>query len=192
MAVTAGRFPLHAGAWASSLALPASKRRRETALLRAQLHLPRGERILLRLGRSTTSTVVATDRALYWRLSSGAWVRRGWEEVERVECDHVNAKVHASGALGHSVTSDDLPIPGDDRLASLVDERIASTRLVRTCITIDRHDVRVEVRRQPATGQLLWLLNLSPGLDPRDPMIHDEIGRALNDLRGALGVGPTS
>jgi hypothetical protein len=65
---------------------------------------------------------------------------------------------------------------------------VAATRLIVTRIRVDGRDVVIEGRRQPATGDVGWLVHPATGLVPTDAALRGEIDRALQELRATLGV----
>jgi hypothetical protein len=189
MATSVGRIPRHARAGsARGFVWPLAKRRHDAAALRAELHLAAGERVLIRIGRAHSATVVATERALYWYPSIAGWIRLGWDEIGQLYEDHVTASLVVTCLSAHRVQPAVLSIPTNRRLLDLAQERIAATRIVRTQLPIDGHELLVEGRRLLGTDELRWFIRLGHELDAKDPALPGKVDRAVAELRATLGI----
>lgn len=189
MATVVGRVPRHAGAKSPiRIAWPWAGRASARARLRAELHLPRGERVLVRVGRAYGAGVVATDRAMYWQPAGAAWLRLGWEQISRVEEGRAGTGLVVIGFAGGTARRTVLPLQGDRRLLALAHERIAATRIIVTHLAIDGRELPVEGRREPVGGAIHWFVRLADGMDTQDPGLPGKLNRALADLRDTLGI----
>lgn len=176
---SACRVPgLLSGAWRRL----ASLRGRRRDLL-AGLGLAPRERLLdAALGPDGGYALAATDRALYHRAHGGAWTRLGWEMITAVAWASGHAGV--TGLWGNAAVPVRGPLGGLPEIAA---ERITHTRLGAWRVSISAgRAVRVEARRRPGTGEVLWFvgpgisrsdaarviarLGAQAGLPPRDPV----------------------
>jgi hypothetical protein len=160
-------------------------RRAALATLRAQLHLPPDERILIKVTGSEGDSVVATVRAIYWHPPGAAWVRLGWEEIVKVEEDPTRQQLVFTSLSGGVTRRATLRRPSSGRLMALAQERIAATRIVITRVVIDGRELWIEGRRQPATGRLHWFVRAMNAADLDDPRVID---RAVAEMRATLGL----
>jgi hypothetical protein len=152
--------------------MPLIGRRHAAAPLRAELHLARDERVLMRVDSGNGLAVVATDRALYSRASIAGWTRRGWDEIVRLDADDFGT----------------VPPRTRNRLLALAHERIGATRVIVTRIVIDGRELTVEGRRQPASGELRWFVHPGTDVDANDAAFVAQLDAALMELRAVLGV----
>lgn len=191
MGTAVGRIPRQGGVGAlARFSAPLVKRMRDGAALRARLHLASGERMLLRVGRPHSPTVVATERALYWYPSIAGWIRLGWDEIDTLYEDQVTASLVVARLSDYRAQPAVLPVRSNVRLREFAQERITASRIIRTQLTIDGHELRVEGRRLLGTDQhqLRWFVLVAPDLDPKDPALQVKVEHALADLRATLGV----
>lgn len=194
MATVVGRVPRHAGAGSPiRIAWPWAGRASVRAALRSELHLPRSERVLIRLGRAYGTGVVATDRAMYWQPAGAAWLRLGWEQISRVEEDRAGAGLVVIALAGGTARRTVLPLQGNRlqgnrRLLALAHERIAATRIIVTHLAVDGRELPVEGRRKPAGDAIHWFVHLADSMDTQDPGLPGKLNRALADLRDTLGI----
>lgn len=129
-------------------------RRARRRSLRAGLGLARRERLLAAApGPDGTCTLAATDRALYHRASGGGWTRLGWETVTAVTWAPGRASV--AGLWGSAA----VPLRDRGGLPEIAAERITHTRVGSWRVTPPAgRPLRVEARRRPATGEVLWFV----------------------------------
>jgi len=148
------------------------------ARLRAGLGLARRERLLdAAPGPDGGYILAATDRALYHRAHGGAWTRLGWEIVTAVTWASEHASV--TGLWG------DAAVPLRDRggLPEIAAERISHARLGSWRVTPPGgRPVRVEARRRPVTGEVLWFVG--PGTS------RAEAERVIARLSDQAGLPP--
>jgi hypothetical protein len=156
--------------------------------VRAEPHLADRERVLIRAGTRGGGWAVATERALYWRPPGGAWARLGWEQITRIDQDRAARPLVVTGLADGAPRRGCMPVDGGRKLLAFAQERVAATRLIVTRIRVDGRDVVIEGRRQPATGDVGWLVHPATGLVPTDAALRGEIDRALQELRATLGV----
>lgn len=139
--------------------------------------LERGERPLIVRHEAGGDRAVATERALYHQPAgaAGEWVRLGWEQVSRAN-PHERGLALAAWAPGLPPRTV-LAVPRPAALLAFARERIAWTTLLTTRVPIGGRPARVTARRQPASGDVLWLVALDP------PPAEDELAEALTRLR---------
>jgi hypothetical protein len=165
-----------------------TQRASRSATLRAQLHLAHGERILARVAGADGGCVVGTERALYWCPPGAGWSRLGWEEISRVDQDRATGAVVVSGLPGGVPRRVTLPVTGAQGLRAFAQERVTATCIAVTRIVVDGRRLWVEVRRQPATDLVHFLVRLDDDLDPADTALRATINRAVAELRATLDV----
>jgi hypothetical protein len=162
---------------------------RGAADLRTELHLPRGERVLLTLiGTGAADAVAGTDRALYWKPSGANWLRLGWEEISRVGIEPTTSRLVVATISDGVPRRAVLPVPVDARLLAFVQERVSATRIVLTRIVVDGRELPVDARRRPATGELYWLVTVDAALARSDRLLASKIEHALAELGSSLGL----
>jgi hypothetical protein len=142
-------------------------RHQRTAILRAQLHLARGERVLMHDGHRHSPAAVASDRALYWRTSAHGWARASWAQL-RLPSEELTTNLSA-------------------RLLDFAAEQVAATRLVVTRVQVTGHEFVIEGRREPVTDEVRWLVWTPAGFDPDDAQRH-AIAAHIAEVRAQLGA----
>lgn len=166
-------------------------RRARLAQLRAGLALARRERLLAAgTGPAGGYTLAATDRALYHRAHGGAWTRLGWEQVTRVSWD-TGRQATITGLNGAAGSCVVVPLRGSGSMPEIAMERITHTRLGSWDVVLpgDRR-VRVEARRRPVTGELLWFVSADggSGLGTGQLHLHAQVERAIAGLSAQYGL----
>lgn len=146
--------------------------------LRAGLPLAPRERLLgAAPGPDGGYTLAATDRALYHRAGGGAWTRLGWEFVTAVTWASEHASV--TGLWGSAA----VPVGDRGGLAEIAAERITHARLGSWQVTPPAgRPMRVEARRRPVTGEVLWFVG--PGSS------RPEAERVIARLSAQAGLPP--
>lgn len=189
MATAIGHVPRHAaGASSVRWRWPSLRRAYATATSPADLHLVRGERVLLSAQPAHGVGVVGTHHALYWHSPGSAWMRLGWEEVGRLDVDRASGGLLVIALANGVARRTVVPLSGDRRFVALAQERIDATRVIVTHVAVDGREVRVEARRQPVTGRMHWFVQLPDGIDVQDPDLPGKLDRATVELRAALGI----
>lgn len=155
--------------------------------------LERGERILLRCHDQDGAALVASDRALYRSPepdghADRSWLRLGWEQIGNVACNQAQGTLLLTGLLPPAPRRTEFRL-SSTRLPDLARERVRSTKLAAATVPLDdRHRARVSVRRQPGTGNLLWIVAVGDGIDPNLPQTKARLDRAIAQLRAELGL----
>lgn len=189
MGIAVGQLFHHERPWPRArIAWPFARQISRSATLGAPLHLTRGERVITRFAGTDGGHVVGTDRALYWCPAGAAWVRLGWEEIAWVEADRGTGATLVVALPAGTPWRGTMSVQGGQALLSFAQERVTATRVTRTHIAVGGQQLWVEARRQPATGQIHWLVRLDHGLDSNDPALRSKIAEAVEELRGDLGV----
>lgn len=155
-----------------------ASRRDRRARLRAGLALAPRERLLAAgPGPDGGYTLAATDRALYHRPHGGAWTRVGWEQVAAVSWGPGRARV--IGLFGQA----EVPVRDRGGFPEIIAERLAHSRLGswRAELPGGRR-VRIEARRRPSNGEVLWFVDAGA---PRA-----QVERAIARLGEQSGVPP--
>lgn len=159
--------------------------------LRTQLAFQRGERVLsVRQDPDGDYVLVASERALYHRNGGHGWSRLGWEQITRVSWDAAAGQLLICGLDGLAPSRTAVPLRDRGTLPELARERTTHTRLGRWHLQLaGNHSVLVEVRRRPATGELVWVvISASDGLDSASADVTAEIARAVARLGEHLGA----
>lgn len=165
----------------------AAGRRAHAARLRAGLALAPRERLLAAgAGPDGGYTLAATDRALYHRAHGGAWTRLGWEQIAAVSWE-AGRHLVVTG-LGGVHTRAAVPLRDRGSMPEIARERITHCRLGawRVVFPGDRH-LRVEARRRPVTGELLWLV-ADGGPVPGSAQLRAQAERAIARLSADSGL----
>lgn len=193
-----------AGAWAGGLIRSASlpgrwltagwrsvaSRRARLAQLRAGLALARRERLLAAgAGPDGGYTLAATDRALYHRAHGGAWTRLGWEQVTAVSWD-ADRRVVVTGLGGAAHARAVVPQRDRGSIPEIALERITHTRLGSWRVRCPGGcHVRIEARRRPVTGELLWFVAGDGEPDyPGSGQLRAHVERAIAQLSADSGL----
>lgn len=178
--------------WAVGAWWPPSGRRALADTNAAAAPLGRGERRLLSTRDANDLPVVATDRALYHQHADqpgGVWTRLGWEQVDRADWDPQRRRLTLTGLTSDGPRSTALYLADGVRLLSLARERIRWTTLFSGPLHLsDGGEAHVTVRREPATGALLWVVRLHPDVDRDDPLLSGRVDAAIAGLRAYAGI----
>ncbi|MBO0802524.1 MAG: hypothetical protein J2P25_05550 [Nocardiopsaceae bacterium] len=191
-----------------------ASRARDHARLRDRLAFERGER-LLSAARSPEGhyALVTSDRALYYRAGNGAWPRLGWEQVTGVSWDAAGRRMVIAGLGGSAHTRAEVCLRDRGSMPEIAMERITHTTLGSWRIPIQlpastaadghpgfggrpgadrsRH-LRVEARRKPVTGEVLWFVSADGGPDGGHGLaagqLHGYAERAVARLSADFGL----
>lgn len=154
--------------------------------------LQRGERRMLSTRDANGLPVVATDRALYHRHDcqpDALWTRLGWEQVDRADWDPQHRRFILTGPTPDGLRRTELLLADGVALMLLARERIRWTTLLASTLHLDNlGEARVTVRREPATGALLWVVRLHPSVDRDDPRLPASVDAAIAELRAYAGI----
>ena len=166
-------------------------RRRDRAVTVPTPPLVRGEHILLRCLDQDRAALVASDRALYRSPepdgnADRSWARLGWEQIGNVAWNQARGTLILTGLLPPAPRRTEFRL-SSSRLPDLARERVTSTRLAAATVPLhDRHRAQVSVRRQPGTGNLLWIVAVGDGIDPNLPQTKVRLDRAIAHLWAEL------
>lgn len=198
-------------AWAHGFAA----RRAEAARLRTLLRLEPRERLLVTARRiaSGQPCLALSDRALYYRGNGSddrdggdaGWTRLGWERVVRVGWDPAGRLVFDT-AVPYAGARDaiapdyvvprtrhvrvSVPVQAKGSVPEIAMERAGHTRLGTRRVTFPGGgQMRVEARRRPVTGELLWLVVPEAGTpDLSDSELRQQAAPVLARLSAEFGL----
>lgn len=168
-------------------------RRTKTAQATAAgMPIRHGERVLT-LDRSPAGALVAaTAAAVYARGQAepgSCWCRLGWEDVIRVGWDDQRCTLSLLGAGPGGMWRKDLALDRHTALVELARERVRSTLLASVLIREgDRVAAVVTARRQPGSGQVVWITLLSPAGAADNHAIRARAAAVIADLRAQTGI----
>ncbi|WP_165367453.1 hypothetical protein, partial [Phytoactinopolyspora endophytica] len=129
--------------WAEGVA----ERRRIRADVLEQIPLVPGEHVLSILCDVTGNWVVSTERSLY-RHADNSWLRTGWEQVTRVNWDDTEHTLELAVLTPQRPQLITLQLTGSTPLVDFARERVASTILLTTDVSLgDKRGARVRARR---------------------------------------------
>lgn len=153
---------------------------------------PTGERALASAETNDGRWLVGTPVAL-WVMSPQDSQRWPWEEIQSSQWDDDEQQlvVRLVGVFNQPrpVSSYRLTDPG--MLAQLLRERItASVVLQRHHPVHGKKGFRVIGRRSPVGGEITWMCDLEPGVDPDDPAVQKAMQAALTSARSEVGQSP--
>ncbi|NEE02612.1 hypothetical protein [Phytoactinopolyspora halotolerans] len=165
-----------------------SERRRVRAEILEQIPLAQGEHVLSILCDVAGNWLVPTERSLY-QHADHSWTRIGWEQVTRVHWDESRNVLELAVLTPQRPRPIALQLTESSPLVELARERVASTILLTTHVSLgDRGGARVRARRAPGSEQTVWQVTLDRHVDPSDSAIVAEIETALRELSGTLGA----
>lgn len=170
----------------------AASRRAHLANLRAGLALAPRERLLATVaGPGGGYTLAATDRALFHRAHGGAWTRLGWEQVAAVSWE-AGPRMVITGLMAHARAV--VPVRDRGAMPEIALERITHTRLGTWHVAFPCGGrARIEARRRPVTGEMLWLVAAGTGpgtggLDLGTGQLRAEVERVIARLSADSGL----
>lgn len=158
--------------------------------VRAQLELPRGERILA-AGRDADGTwLVGTDRSLY--VGAGPFAEIPWERVERATWDRDESAlvVEEVADFGEQQPRHVARLEDPRRLLELIRERVTASILLTRNVPVDgTRGIKVVARRAPAgQGEPQFSFWLGEDVDPDDPAVREASDRGVAQAREELGL----
>jgi hypothetical protein len=128
--------------------------------------------------------VAATDRAIYHDEGAG-WRRLGWEQVRRVDWDNRRSALLLWGLTPTVPRQTEVLLRRGSRLVALARERVAWCTVPVPRSRLDGVGTLLAVRRQPGSGELVWLVAFDAGVDAADRVRLDA---ALHRLRVEAGL----
>jgi hypothetical protein len=146
--------------------------------------LERGEKVLAAAATDDGRWVLGTrDTFVVVDSSDAEALRIPWEQVDSADWDrdHDQLRVTAVADFGRPRPVQVFAVPEASQLLQLVRERVtASVLLQRRVMVGDRRGLTVIARRPPhGGGEVTWVFELDPGLDPDDPAVRETADRAL-------------
>ncbi len=123
-------------------------------------------------------------------------LRLPWERVETADWDREESRLRVVevGEFGQvrPVHTHEVADPG--LLLPMVRERVtASVVLQRRVLVTGKRGLTVVARRAPhGRGDLVWTVDLDPGLDPDDPLVALAAEDGVRDAQDELGPGQPS
>jgi hypothetical protein len=160
--------------------------------------------------------VAAGERALAWAPLVGGGFAVGtrdalylpqgrvpWEQIQAADWDRDQGRLQVSevGTFGeprpeHVLVVGSADTAGSaaadaDRLLQLIRERVTASVLVSRYVAVTgRRGLRVIARRAPSGhGEVQWLVEYDPGVDPDDPFVRAAAETALAGARSDVGLG---
>lgn len=143
------------------------------------------ERILVRDTSADGTECVATDRALYWRITDPAcqWSRVDWSAIDQVGWERATHTLHLLAAQPLA-----LRFTGHPRLAELAAERVAAFHVFRRRVSLTPAcSVTVTAVRDPDAGTVAWTVCYDPRCDTGDPAVTGAMDEAMHELRSQAG-----
>src|SRR5262249_35038686 len=131
--------------------------------------LERGERRMLSIRDTNGLPVVATDQALYHQHDHQPGdrprARLGWPRAVQADWDAQRRRLILTALTPDGPRRTELPLTDGVTLMSLARERIRWTTLLSSPLQLSGvGEAHVTVRREPASGALLWVVRLHPGV----------------------------
>ncbi len=149
--------------------------------------LARHERVLLRETADDGAQRVGTDHALYVRGSAAAhvvWTRIGWGEVTSIGWSRTTATMTLQLAHADGRSAITVPVCAHSKLPEFAAERVTACHVASRRIDISPAcTATLSVRRDPAGGQITWLVRLD-GCGERD---GPAIEQAVAEVRAQFG-----
>lgn len=171
---------------------PFARRPRLPQTAQAALHLARGERVLAfqQLGEAT---LVATDHRLVVLDGEGDAVQvldeRPWHDAENAAWDDETRTLRIRWVDGAPTWG--LPVDEPDRdLMTTIRARIQSTLVTASSAKVGGRTVRVALRRDLASGDLLLQHQYGQGLRAGDPRVAAAAASLEADIRDDAGLPP--
>lgn len=158
----------------------------------AGLPIRDGERVLTLDHTRAGSLVAATTAAVYARgrdEPGRCWCRLGWEEVIRIGWDERRATLDLLGAGPGGMWRQELALDGHSALVELARERVRATLLASALVLDDdRVAAVVTARRQPGSGQVLWVTLVSQDGGAKNQAIRARAAEVMADMRARTGI----
>jgi hypothetical protein len=159
----------------------------------ARAALQRGERPLASAEARDGSWLVGTRTRLVL-VRPGGVVDLPWEQVEAAGWDRDSGRLQISevGEYGRERASYSFDVEEPRLLLQLVRERVTnSVVLQRRVVVRGRQGFSVIARRNPAGGELTWMHEYDPGVEPDDPEVARLAEAALREAQAEVGERPT-
>ena len=168
-------------------------RRSKTAQAKtAGLPIRPGERVLTLDHAPAGSLVAATAAAVYigdQTEPAPTWCRLGWEEVTRIGWQDRRHLLALIGAGPGGVWRKELALGRHSTLVELARERVSATLLASAAVWHgDRVCAVVMARRQPGSGNVIWVTLLNQAEDAEDQAIRAKAAAAIATLRAQTGI----
>jgi hypothetical protein len=166
-------------------------RRGLPAALQAAVGVGPGERVQAwaACAGAPGDVVVATDLAVYLPRAEG-YERVPWDLVQRAAWADGVLDLRTRPGPGAKLRRTVLRLDDVRDLPEVVQARVTASVVVQQHLDLDDVDggVVVAARRVSGSDELRWSVRFDPGTDGSDPTVKAAAGRALDDLRGSLGL----
>lgn len=153
-----------------------------------RLQLAKGDRILA-YAPMNTGWLIGTRHVLAIVAESvELWP---WEQLQGAQWDQETAilTVEAIGEFGQPRPRVEAKLDNPRRFLQLVRERITATVVIQRRFPIDgEQGFRVIARRSPATGEIEFMVEFDPGVNPEDERISALAQRGISLIQGELGL----
>lgn len=191
-AASAGFRTARARFWQRAAAAWLARRSKTAQAKAAGIPIRAGERVLAVDHGPGGSLAAATAAAIYIGAqgeSARTWCRSGWEEVIRTGWDDRRCVLVLTGAGSGGMWRKELALDRHSVLVELARERVSATLVASALI---RHNDRVcavvMARRQPGSGQVMWVTLLNQADAIGDQVIRAKAAAAIADLRAQVGI----
>lgn len=113
-----------------------------------------------------------------------------WEQIEDAEWDADESRldIREVGRFGEPRASYSFTLAEPGRLLELVRERVTASVVLQRRVNIERRrGFLVVARRPPGGGEISWMVEYDPGVDPADPNVEIFVQDALASARAEVG-----
>lgn len=151
--------------------------------------LRRGERPLAHAEARDGSWLVGTRSRLLLVDSRGV-VSLPWEQVEQADWDRDSGRLRVSevGDYGQRRASYSFDVDEPRLLLQLLRERVTNSVVLQRRVTVrGRQGFSVIARRNPDGGEIAWMHEYDPGVDPDDPEVQRLAEAALREAQAEVG-----
>jgi hypothetical protein len=169
-----------------------ARRNRRPAAKAAGAPIGPAERVLTTGHDLAGSLVVATSAAVYLQGRGGpgrTWSRLGWEDIDAVRWHDRDQVLAFTGVHAGGLWRTELVLASRSALVDVARERVASTFLASTTVRLgDQPCARVTARRQPGSGQVVWIVVLNEAADIRNPALRPRVQAAIAAVQADTGI----
>lgn len=150
-----------------------------------------GEKVLAGTRAAGGTWLLGTRAALIVVPPSGAALRLPWERVERADWDRDEERfvVVEVGEFGRVRPRHEFRVAEPGLLLELVRERVTASVVIQRRVRVHgNRGLTVIARRSPAgDGELTWVYDLDPGVDPEDPAVAEAAEQGLRAAQDEIG-----
>lgn len=151
-----------------------------------------GEKVLAGTQATDGTWLLGTRAALLVVGSTGSARRLPWERVERADWDREEERfvVVEVGEFGRVRPQHAFTVAETGLLLELVRERVTASVVIQRRVPVHgRRGLTVIARRSPVgDGEVTWVYELDPGVDPKDPDVATAAEQGLRAAQDELGM----